>query len=137
MKAQRNNEIASENRNLLKKIAKIITTIPPELIVRQEANNKSLNAIGRSLELDRISKEVRRQADKQAVFLRNPNLYFANCKNCFDLLGSFIEPENSSPHARRKIAARHIEAEGGCRASREAAEALADGEIHARRCEST
>mmetsp|Transcript_15994 Transcript_15994/g.29942 ORF Transcript_15994/g.29942 Transcript_15994/m.29942 type:complete len:573 (-) Transcript_15994:32-1750(-) len=57
MKAQRNNEIASENRNLLKKIAKIITTIPPELTVRQEANNKSLNAIGRSLELDRISKE--------------------------------------------------------------------------------
>ncbi|GMH80568.1 hypothetical protein TL16_g08601 [Triparma laevis f. inornata] len=57
MKAQRNNEIASENRNLLKKIAKIITTIPPELTVRQESNNKSLNAIGRSLELDRISKE--------------------------------------------------------------------------------
>ena len=72
MKAQRNNEIASENRNLLKKIAKIITTIPPELTVRQEANNKSLNSIGRSLELDRISKEVRRQADRQLTGSLSP-----------------------------------------------------------------
>lgn len=56
MKAQRNNEIASENRMLLKKIAKIITTIPQEMAI-EEPNNKSLNAKGRTAELGRISKE--------------------------------------------------------------------------------
>ena len=57
MKAQRNNEIASENRMLLKKITKIITTIPPEMAVDDTPNNKSLNAKGRTAELSRISRE--------------------------------------------------------------------------------
>lgn len=56
MKAQRNNEIASENRMLLKKIAKIITTIPQEMAVEVKPNNKSLNAKGRTAELSRISR---------------------------------------------------------------------------------
>jgi hypothetical protein len=59
MLAQRNNEIATENRILLQKMTKIITSIPAELVEDQtlEKNNKSLNARGRSTELERISKD--------------------------------------------------------------------------------
>jgi hypothetical protein len=58
MITQRNNEIATENRILLQKMTKIITSIPPELVdANPDKPNKSLNARGRSTEIERISKE--------------------------------------------------------------------------------
>mmetsp|Transcript_18788 Transcript_18788/g.39110 ORF Transcript_18788/g.39110 Transcript_18788/m.39110 type:complete len:565 (+) Transcript_18788:185-1879(+) len=61
IKQQRNDDIAKENRMLLKKMTQIITTVPKAqgggITEAETRRGKSLNAIGRSVELDRISKE--------------------------------------------------------------------------------
>ena len=56
MIAERNDEIARSNRHLLQKITKIITTEDHEAADGGNTPTKSLNAIRRSKELNRISK---------------------------------------------------------------------------------